>query len=189
MTIRSRLAIRRKAVRITRGADPMIARIAMVTIAALTCVSPSAMADVCRSLSAVEWMLGDWARTGETTVIRETWHRASDDTFEGDSITSSIADGDVLAYESLRLVAMSEGVFYIAKVAEHELPVPFRLTRCTDNVAVFENPDHDAPKRLTYDRSMSGDKKFTTTFEVTLEGEGMKPFTLRFDRIDPAGIQ
>jgi hypothetical protein len=56
-------------------------------------------------------------------------------------------------------------------------------------VAVFENPDHDAPKRLTYDRSMSGDKKFTTTFEVTLEGEGMKPFTLRFDRIDPAGIQ
>lgn len=140
----------------------------------------------CESLDVVEWMLGDWTRAGKTSEIRETWRRVSDDTFEGESVTTSIDTGEVLAYESLRLVAMSDGVFYIAKVAEHDLPVPFRLTRCSDEFAVFRNPGHDAPERLIYDGKVSsGDD--ATDLAVTLEGEGMNTFTLRFTRTASAG--
>ena len=53
------------------------------------------------------------------------------------AMTIRVPDG-MAAYETLRLVTMSDGVFYIAKVADNELPVPFRLARCTDGVLVFE---------------------------------------------------
>ena len=84
------------------------------------------------------------------TRVRKRWHRISDATFEGESITNSVTDGEVVNFEMLRLVEMSDSVFYIAKVTHNDLPVPFRLTQCSDGIAVFENPDHDAPQRVIY---------------------------------------
>lgn len=139
----------------------------------------------CRSLEAVEWVLGPWTRTGKTSVIRETWRKVSDATFEGESIATSLADGEILNYETLRLVSMSDGVFYIAKVAENDLPVPFRMTHCADDLVVFENPEHDAPQRLTYEHKRAPGNSHEA-LDVTVEGGAMKAFTLRFNRTRPA---
>ena len=135
----------------------------------------------CRSLDAVEWVLGAWTRTGKTSVIQETWRRVSEATYEGESIATSLADGEILNYETLRLVSMSDGVFYIAKVTENDLPVPFRMTRCADDLAVFENPEHEAPRKLTY-KLKRANVNNDDVLEVTVEGGAMKAFTLQFAR-------
>lgn len=132
-------------------------------------------------MSAVDWILGDWTTSPNGVVIHEQWHRVSDVTFEGDSTAKSVNDGEIVNYETLRLVAMSDGVFYIAKVTHNDLPVPFRLTQCSDRIAVFENPDHDAPQRLIYRRT-DASTPGGPDLEVTLEGAGMKSFSLLFHR-------
>ena len=142
----------------------------------LTC---SAAAADCRSLESVEWILGEWTSTAGEVSIREYWHRVSDLTFEGESITRSLADDDIVNYETLRLVSMSDGVFYIAKVAHNEFPVPFRLTRCGEREAVFENPLHDAPERLVYRLLQGAD---AGALEVRVEGGEMDDFSLLFYR-------
>lgn len=90
-----------------------------------------------------------------------------------------VADDDIVNYETLRLVSMSDGVFYIAKVAHNEFPVPFRLTHCADGEAVFENPLHDAPERLVY-RLLEGAD--AGALEVRVEGGEMDDFSLLFYR-------
>lgn len=138
-------------------------------------------AEECRSLEVVEWILGEWATSPSRVVIREHWHRVSDVTFEGESVTSSVADDDVVNFETLRLVAMSDGVFYIAKVTDNDLPIPFRLTQCSDDFAVFENPDHNAPQRLIY-RLLEVSSPGAARLEIRLEGDGMNDFSLLFHR-------
>ena len=135
----------------------------------------------CRSLKDIEWVLGAWTTSHNRVVIREYWHRVSDATFEGESITKALTDDEVIDYESLRLVAMSDGVFYIAKVTQNDLPVPFRLTQCSEGFAVFENPVHDAPQRLIY-RILEGSTPGIPGLEVRLEGDGMDDFSLLFQR-------
>jgi hypothetical protein len=139
-------------------------------------------AEECGSLGAVEWLLGEWETSTSRVVIREYWHRVSDATFEGESTTKSVSNDEVVNYETLRLVSMSDSVFYIAKVTENELAVPFRLTRCSDGIAVFENPDHDAPQRLIY-KLLEGSDKDASELEVRLEGDRMDDFSLFFHRL------
>jgi len=141
-----------------------------------------AEAEECRSLWALEWFLGEWETSPSRVVIREYWHRVSDVTFEGESITKLVSNDEVVNYETLRLVSMSDSVFYIAKVTENELAVPFRLTRCSEGIAVFENPDHDAPQRLIY-KLLEGSATDAPELEVRLEGDAMEDFSLFFHRL------
>jgi hypothetical protein len=153
----------------------------LLTIFSCLWLSSYTSAEECRSLDVVEWILGEWTTSPKRVVVHEYWHRVSDATFEGESTTKSVTDGEVVNYETLRLVAMSDGVFYIAKVTHNNLPVPFRLTRCSEGIAVFENPAHDAPQRLIYklsDTSAPG----APELEVRLEGAGMNDFSLFFHR-------
>jgi hypothetical protein len=80
--------------------------------------------------------------------------------------------------ESLRLVAMSGGVYYIAKVSHNAYPVAFALSACSDGRLVFENPTHDFPRRLEY--------TFTApdAMTVRVSDGGAKGFVLEFRRAD-----
>lgn len=161
-----------------------VADLVRILIALLVLPGPMSAsgAEVCRSLDAVEWVLGEWTTAPTRIVIRESWRRVSDATFEGEGVTTSVADGRVINHEALRLVVMSDGVFYIAKVTDNDLPVPFRLTRCSDGIAVFENPAHDAPQRLVYRPLGASAQGRAPEMEVRLEGDGMDGFSLFFTR-------
>ena len=141
----------------------------------------TAVAEDCRSLQAIDWVLGEWTASPNGVVIREHWHRVSDDTFEGESVAKSLSNDEVVNYETLRLVAMSDGVFYIVKVTDNELPIPFRLVHCSEGFAVFENPQHDAPRRLIYKLLEEADPD-AADLEIRLEGDGMNDFSLFFHR-------
>ena len=117
-------------------------------------------------LEELDWIIGKWKRESRRGVVHEAWQRLSDRTVEGDSWIVSGSDGKKYPLESLLLVEMAGEVFYIPKVAENEYPVPFRLTSVESGRVVFENPTHDFPQKIIYQRTDHNKLK------VTIEGPG-----------------
>ena len=140
---------------------------------------PAFAAD-CRSLAPLEWLLGDWLADGDKSSFRETWTAASLTTWEGRGVETSKSNPEKSSAEVLRLVEMAGGVYYIAKVAQNELPVAFRLAECEGGRFAFENPAHDFPRRLEYLRGAD------ESFQVRVSDGAEQGFTLDFRRA-PAG--
>lgn len=104
----------------------------------------------CSNLKSITWILGQWQQDSENSITTETWTKLSPNTFDGISQILSKKDDKITFVETLRIVEMSKEVFYIAKVSHNAFPVSFKLTECSDSMAVFENADHDFPKKLVY---------------------------------------
>jgi hypothetical protein len=149
-------------------------RLLAACAALLACAS--AEAGACSSLEAARWLLGSWLADSGQRVVTETWIEASATTFEGAGITRARTDGKVVDGEALRLVAMADAVFYVAKVAHNDYPVAFRLTTCDAERLVFENPGHDFPRRLEY-RRIDADR-----MEVFVSDGAERGFRLDFRR-------
>lgn len=105
-------------------------------------------AESCNSLKAVSWIFGSWEYKNKDKIITESWNKVSSITLEGNGAT--YVYGKLKSIESLRIVEMSDSLFYIAKVSHNPLPVAFKLTACTATNAIFENNNHDFPKRIEY---------------------------------------
>ncbi len=127
-------------------------------------------------LEKVSWILGDWISDGEKSRITESWMAASPTTFEGAVAARDRKTGKIVSSESLRLVAMSGGIFYLAKVEENELPIPFKLVECSPQRAVFENSGHDFPRRIEYRLDETGG------MTVTVGGGDGRGFHIAFRR-------
>lgn len=163
-------------------ARPMrCAAVCAVLLLAFAHTAPTrADAASCSRLASVAWLLGTWHAESRDALITETWVTVSDTTYEGRGVTRSRADGSLRDAEDLRLVAMGDGVFYVAKVAHNERPVAFRLTSCSGGIFVFENPAHDFPRRIEYRRVDDA------RFEAHVSDGGNRGFRLVFSR-SPSG--
>jgi hypothetical protein len=107
----------------------------------------------CAQLGDLSWLAGTWRAETRDSLVTETWTIVSDGTYEGSGVTRSRTDDSLRDSEDLRLLAMGDQVFYVAKVAHNERPVAFRLTSCGDSRFVFENAAHDFPRRIEYRRA------------------------------------
>jgi hypothetical protein len=145
--------------------------------AAFVLLSGPAFADTCRTLASLDWLLGQWVADGAKSTIHESWTARTPTTWEGEGVEASNADPAKTSREDLRLVAMADGVFYVAKVAHNELPVAFRLSECAGDRFVFVNPAHDFPRRLDYVRQ-GGDRMSVRVSDGADQG-----FTLNFERV------
>ncbi|WP_100643723.1 DUF6265 family protein [Alteromonas facilis] len=133
----------------------------------------------CASLDLVEWIIGDWKTVSPKRTYHEHWQKISDSTYEGFSRVGS-HDNTQTSFESLRLVEMASEVFYLAKVAENELPIAFKLILCDHNRVQFQNNKHDFPQSITYTLTSEG------KLPVLVESENNKGFTLKFAHVkDP----
>jgi Domain of unknown function (DUF6265) len=150
----------------------IIARAVLLSLAAVACGSASAQ--TCNSLQAVEWLVGEWQGARGESRLLERWQKVSSQTLEGEGTTTRA--GKVIEAETLRLVAMQERVFYVAKAAQNELPVAFVLTQCLARQLVFENPQHDFPKKLEYQLTDAD------TLTVHVSDGAQQGFTLTFTR-------
>ncbi len=157
----------------------------ILSAAAAVLFSGPAFADTCRTLASLDWLLGQWVADDPRSTIRESWTARSPTTWEGEGSEASKADPSKASHEDLRLVVMSDGVYYVAKVAHNELPVSFRLSECADQRFAFVNPAHDFPKRLDYARV--GENRL----QVRVSDGADRGFTLNFVRAPapPAGTE
>ncbi len=132
-------------------------------------------AQTCDSIEGLKLLEGNWQDKDQNQTITETWRRVTETTFEGVGKTLD-PEGNILSSESLRIVAMSGEIFYIAKVAQNEYPTSFKLTGCDQNNFEFENPEHDFPKKITYEF------KSPDTLFVTVNDSNGNGFEINFSK-------
>ena len=84
--------------------------------------------------------------------------------------------GDKTAeFEFLRIEQRGDDVFYVANPNANCPQTDFKLTRLTGQEVVFENPEHDYPKRVIYRKNSGG--SLVTSVDA---GEGTKSQTFSY---------
>ena len=92
----------------------------------------------------------------------------------------TIVRGMTVETEFLRIEETSGGVDYVARPAGVG-ETRFKLVRASEREAVFENPNHDFPKRIIYRLETGGG------LWARVEGDGSekeKPLDFRYQRFD-----
>lgn len=129
-----------------------------------------------QDLSKVSWMLGQWksvnAKTGNTSY--EKWTKVSEQEWQGTGFRLSRSGTDTLFREKLKIITKDNTLYYVADLKENTAPVYFKFTAINEQGFTCENPEHDFPKKISYQRD--GKK-----LKATISGDG-KEFSYYFDR-------
>jgi hypothetical protein len=120
----------------------MRAPVVWLLVAPLSAQAPS-------SMDALSWITGTWRGTLGSAVIEEHWRAPQGGRMLG--LSSTVSGDRMVAFEFLRIEQRPEGLFYVAQPNGWP-PTDFKLTRLAGQEAVFENPQHDHPKVITYRR-------------------------------------
>ena len=96
------------------------------------------------------WMSGSWTTTSGGSVIEEHWTKPAGGTLIG--MGRTLKGEKTAFFEFLRIETRPDGVFYVAQ-PKGRPPVSFRLVEQKDGFVAFENPQHDFPQRVTYQRA------------------------------------
>ncbi len=101
-------------------------------------------------MNGFEWLEGSWATEEEEgRVTEEHWSAVHGNLMLGWNRT--LEGEELAAYEHLQIAVMSGGTEYRASPQEQPT-ASFRLVEVEGQRAVFENPDHDFPQRIAYER-------------------------------------
>ncbi len=112
----------------------------------------SAVTAAAAELASLDWLLGNWQRTGMAagTSGAEHWRRQAD-VLEGEG--RSYRQGELRFQERLRIIDEGGQLYYVADVAGNPAPVRFALVAQGVQSVVFENLQHDFPQRIAYQRN------------------------------------
>ena len=128
------------------------------------------------TLADISWIAGDWqTEPGGKRQIEEHWTAVGGASMLGMSRT--VAGEKTVEFEYLRIEQRADGIYYVAHPKARCPGTDFKLTRASAAEAVFENPQHDFPKRIIYRKT--GDDSLTATIDG---GEGTKAMMFSFKR-------
>ena len=127
--------------------------------------SDLAAQQVTEDFNKLDWLQGTWTRTNVNPgrTAHEKWQKISSTEWQGLGI--SMNGNDTVFVEKLKLVIKDGKIYYVADIVENQEPVHFKFTVITDNGFICENPQHDFPKKISYQKNGSGIK-------VTISGDG-----------------
>lgn len=113
----------------------------------------------------LEWLSGVWVRTNAppNRIGNERWVKISTIEWQGFGLT--MKGQDTVSVEKLKMVIKDDAIYYVAEVPENKQPVYFKLTEISENRFVVENPEHDFPKKIIYQKD--GDKLRATIADNT----------------------
>ena len=99
------------------------------------------------------WLEGRWEKESEGLKTVEIWERQKNKTYQ---VKGFMLEGqDTIFSEAISVKPGKTGIEYVVVIADQNngQPVPFKLTANTDSKAVFENPEHDFPKIISYTKT------------------------------------
>ena len=106
------------------------------------------------TIADLAWMSGDWQTAkGGRAQIDEHWTLPAGGTMLG--MGRTIIGDKTVEFEFLRIEQRADGIFYIAS-PNGGPTTDFKLTRLIGQEVMFENPEHDFPKRIIYRKTSDG---------------------------------
>ncbi|MEO6719201.1 MAG: DUF6265 family protein [Ferruginibacter sp.] len=93
---------------------------------------------------------GVWLMKTKNGFIGEEWKKVDANYLQNRGFM--IRGTDTTTTESVALRNKEDGIYYTSTVEDQndKQPVAFKLTSADNNIFVFENAEHDFPKRITY---------------------------------------
>ena len=121
------------------------------------------------------WMSGRWESISGDRWVEEQWSEPRGGTMFA---ISRSGEGEALReFEFIRLQRGEDGVLAYLASPGGRPAVAFRLTESTGTSATFENPAHDFPQRIHYDRDGE-------TMRATISvGDGSNAISWTFRRV------
>ena len=147
-----------------------IASLIVSSAASLACAGAFA-ADV--GVDAVAWLAGCWqADPGEPGTV-EQWLAPAGGTMLG--VSRTVRQGRTVGFEFMQLRLLPDGTLAFIAQPSGRPPTVFRALSVRPGEAVFENPEHDFPKRIAYEKLADGSLK-----AVVDGGEGTEAYTFHY---------
>lgn len=107
------------------------------------------------TLAELAWMTGVWRTApGGRVQVEEHWMTPSGDTMIG--MGRTVAGNRTVEFEFLRLEQRADAIYYLASPKGRCPVTEFKLTKLSAQEAMFENPQHDFPKRVNYRKNSDG---------------------------------
>ncbi|MCW5911820.1 MAG: hypothetical protein KIT62_12135 [Cyclobacteriaceae bacterium] len=117
-----------------------------------------------QSIKDLSWLTGTWNRTNVKAgrTAHERWVQTAEG-LQGWGVNMNGADTTFV--EKLKIISKDNKLYYVADVPQNKEPTYFLITGITATTLVCENPQHDFPKKITY--QLDGDK-----LKATISGNG-----------------
>lgn len=148
----------------------------VATIIAFSLISCNEKNDY-KELSKMNWLIGTWSNSNDAKVYTEVWKKENDSTFTGYSNITK--EKDTIFSELMTLSQKGDSLYCIVSVNDQNNgeSVSFTLTSSNNNKFVFENPKHDFPTKIVYNKVNNdsifaqvsgevGDKSLTVDFPM-----------------------
>lgn len=105
------------------------------------------------NLKKAEWLIGEWGNASPEGELTERWKKENDSVFKGESYFVTGRKDTVFA-ETVVLEENKGKLGYTVTVPNqnNQKAVRFEMTSITESQIVFENPKHDFPTKIIYNR-------------------------------------
>ncbi len=113
-----------------------------------------------------KWLIGTWKIKDKNEF--EVW-KINEGTAALSARAFKVQGSDTLITEVINLTYRDHSFHYIPDVAGDQGPVAFQITSYDGKSFVAENPRHDFPKIIRYNRVWKKDAEY---IEATIEGDG-----------------
>ncbi|MGH9874583.1 MAG: DUF6265 family protein [Pyrinomonadaceae bacterium] len=135
--------------------------VAAVAVAAMVVIvwsanrSATSAVDTAPKIEGLAWISGDWqSAAGGRAQIEEHWTLPAGGTMIG--MGRTVAGSKTVEFEFLRIEQRGDDIYYVANPNASCPQTDFKLTHLSGQEVVFENPQHDYPKRVIYRKNSDG---------------------------------
>ena len=122
----------------------------ILSAAVIICLSSFLFTDKGKVFKKLYVLEGTWKMTTKRGTICEEWKKVDNNYLQSKGYM--IKGNDTLINEKVALTNTAAGIFYTSTVEDqnNKQPVAFKMTSAENNMFVFENPEHDFPKKIVY---------------------------------------
>lgn len=104
---------------------------------------------IVHAVDRLSWIAGSWRMETPRTVSEETWSAPAGGTLIGFGRTIA---GDRTVFHEFLMIEEREGVLSYVAMPRGQGTGVFPMIEMSGSRVVFENPAHDYPQRITYER-------------------------------------
>lgn len=111
------------------------------------------VAELPNEIAKAEWLMGAWGHTTQEGALSEKWEKVNDSVMHGESYFV-VGGKDTVFAETVSLTSEGGKLAYTVTVPGQngDKPVRFDLTSSSESQLVFENPQHDFPNKIVYNK-------------------------------------